>query len=187
MQLKVRHCLKSERYLPMSKCPRRRPYSTLFWRQLIIDCLPTEQTLRWRKLPTHHCLKPVTTLLTPPVPTATGILRICKVQMDSRQLILSLSSPVRGDALTVWVGWLFVTQRVCVVWLDAIKTGPLCLETFWRRLHASTAARWSGERFLKRGNGSATIKSHGRNLSSAWHPGDPVKLFVFKKKKKISL
>lgn len=48
--------------------------------------------------------------------------------MDSRQLILELFSPVRGDALTVWVGWLFVTQRVCVVWLDAIKTSPLCLK-----------------------------------------------------------
>lgn len=77
------------------------------------------------------------------------IARICKLQMDGRQLILRLS--IRGDAFAVWVGWVFVTQRVCVVWLNAIKTSPLCFNPSEGDYTHRRELEGAGRYFLKGG------------------------------------
>lgn len=139
-------------YIPMSNCPPYNIPNVLYSfkdRDYKLSAYLTDSRLKEASHPplfeTHHRANPAGFLCL----YLDRIARICKLQMDSRQLILCLS--IRGDAFTAWVGWVFVTQRVCVVWLNAIKTSPLCFnpseEDYMHRRELEGAGRY----FLKGG------------------------------------
>lgn len=96
-------------------------------------------------------------------------IHIFKLQMDSRQLIPVLAIWV--DAFTAWVGWMFMTQRVFVVWLKTIKTKLLCFnpceENYMHCQELQGAERSLGNSFSI------------HYLTGTWHSEDLTKSFLY--------